>query len=110
VGSLRKVVASGDVDALCSVPGVGKRGAQRLILELKEKLGAVTESAHDGSTTAEVREALMSLGYSAAEVREALERIRSAGAPAGNGNTAGRAPEDSVENLVRAALKELARK
>lgn len=111
-GSLRKVVAAGDVEALRSVPGVGKRGAERLVLELKEKLGFVGEisaSDFDGSMTGEVREALLSLGYTPAEVREAMDRLPANGYGA-KAATAGNESEDTVEHLVRAALRELARK
>lgn len=101
--SLRKVVAAGDVDALCSIPGVGKRGAGRLVLELKEKLGAVSETVLNGSVTGEVREALLHLGYTPTEVREALDRMPSNG-------YGEEGSEENVEKLVRAALKELARR
>ena len=94
--SLRRAVASSDVAALVEVPGVGKRSAQRILLELKSQLGM-----HDpgleatGSKLAEVREVLVGLGYSPAELGEALD---------------GLAPEESeVEELVKAALKALSR-
>lgn len=93
---LRKLVASSDVEALCEVPGIGKRGAQRLVMELKDKLGVpLDRGAPFTSTNVQVREALLSLGYSAAEVREALDRLPEADAP--------------VEDLVRSALRDLAR-
>lgn len=96
--ALTRAVASGDIDALTAVPGVGKRGAQRMILELKEKLGASVEVAPAaGSRLAEVREALVGLGYTPAEARQALDRITETG------------PDRTVEELVRAALKELSR-
>jgi Holliday junction DNA helicase RuvA len=96
--ALARAVASGDVGALTSVPGVGKRGAERMILELKEKLAGPAEIASgSGSKVSEVREALVGLGYTPAEAREALDHIGAA------------ASEASVEDLVRAALKELSR-
>lgn len=96
--ALARAVASADIDALTSVPGIAKRGAERLILELKEKLAASPDAILvAGSKLAEVRDALAGLGYSPAEAREALERIGAASS------------DQPVEELVRAALKELAR-
>lgn len=94
---LRRAVASQDVDALTQVPGVGKRGAQRILLELKERLAphAATAEAPQ-SALAEVREALLGLGYTPAELREVLERV-----PAGE--------DVPVEETLRAALRELSR-
>lgn len=93
---LRRAVAEGDLDALTLVPGVGKRTAQRLMIELTAKLlmpdpdpGLVA----GGSVRAEVRAALDNLGYAAEEVREVLLRL----------------PEDGpVELMLRDALKLLA--
>lgn len=94
--SLRRVVASGDVGALTGVPGIGKRTAERMILELKQRLGTPAEQALPaGGAVAEVREALVGLGYAPAEFRPVLDRIAGGdGAP--------------VEELLRSALKELA--
>lgn len=94
---LRRAVASQDVDTLTQVPGVGKRGAQRILLELKERLAphAATAEAPQ-SALAEVREALLGLGYTPAELREVLERV-----PAGE--------DVPVEETLRAALRELSR-
>src|SRR4051812_20779639 len=72
--ALRRCVATDDVDALCLVPGVGKRTAQRLLVDLKSRLELpdVDLRAVDGTANgddgrapvrAEVREALESLGY-----------------------------------------------
>ena len=95
--ALRRAVIEGDLDALTLVPGVGKRTAQRLMIELAAKLGteAPDPVAADGgpSARAEVRAALEGLGYGAEEVREVLVRL----------------PEDGpVEAMLRDALKLLA--
>ncbi|MGH8989976.1 MAG: Holliday junction branch migration protein RuvA [Acidimicrobiia bacterium] len=94
--TLRRAVAEGDLDALTLVPGVGKRTAQRLMIELAAKLVLpVLESGPDGPSHArgEVRAALDGLGYDPAEVREVLLRL----------------PEDGpVELMLRDALKLLA--
>lgn len=90
---LRRAVASEDVGALTGVPGIGKRTAQRIVLELKERLGAAAELRAGGSKLSEVREALVGLGYAPAELRAVLDRIGTDEAP--------------VEELLKSALKEL---
>lgn len=91
--ALRRAVTEGDIDALVLVPGVGKRTAQRLMIELAAKLGAPEpEAASDGagSALAQVRAALDGLGYAPDEVREVL----------------GRLPDDApVELMLRDALR-----
>lgn len=95
VDGLKRAIAAGDVDALTAVPGVGKRGAQRIVMELKDKMGLPFATDRTGAL-AEASDALSHLGYSTVEVRDALERI-----PADEATP--------VEDLVKAALKELAR-
>ena len=94
---LRRVVFEGDIDALTLVPGVGRKTAARLLLELKSRLD-VPEGSTDGVTApagsprAEVREALAALGYQPDEVRRAM---------------GGLPPEGDVKSLVRTALQVL---
>jgi holliday junction DNA helicase RuvA len=95
--ALRRALLDDDVDALMLVPGVGRRTAQRLLVDLKARLD-VPELEHDddpNATTAraEVRAALSGLGYEPDEIREALAGINGDGA---------------VEDLLRDALKLLA--
>lgn len=88
---LKLVLAAEDVDALCLVPGVGKKTATRLLIELKSKLDLpdVDLAALDrpvpeegpGPHT-EVRQALESLGYGSDEVRSVLRRLPVEGDPA----------------------------
>jgi holliday junction DNA helicase RuvA len=93
--ALRRVVAGGDVGALVDVPGIGKRTAERMILELKQRLGPPAEHpVAAGSAVAEVREALVGLGYAPAEFRPVLDRVAQ--------------PGTSVEEMLRSALRELA--
>lgn len=99
---LRRAVVTEDVAALTAVPGLGKKSAQRMILELREKLGALAAdgipgaSPHsDADPRSEVRQALAGLGYVPSEVAAAMERV--------NG-----APQDSPEELLREALRVLA--
>src|SRR5450755_1377404 len=90
---LMAAVAAGDITRL-KAPGVGKRTAERIIVELREKVGtplpteAITVSRSD-DPGAMAREALLGLGYSAAEIDELLQ-----GAPGG-----------SAEELIAHALR-----
>ena len=95
LGALRKAVVSGDVDAFVSIPGIGKRGAQRMILELKERFSVASSEPLTGSRIAEVRDALVGLGYTPAELRDVLDKLDE--------------ETSEVEDLVKAALKELSR-
>lgn len=77
------VVATGDVAALTVVPGVGKKTAERLMVELKSRLDLTDSSLGRSSDTvqsaaADVREALTALGYGAEEIRETMRQLSSA--------------------------------
>src|SRR2546430_7436257 len=72
--ALRRAVATGDTAALTLVPGIGKKVAGRIVLDLKDRLGTGGEAAVTG-TLAEVREALLALGLSAQEARDALAAL-----------------------------------
>ena len=81
--ALVSVVASGDVPALTVVPGVGKKTAERLMVELKSRLdltdsglGQTTDTVQ--SAAADVREALTALGYGAEEIRETMRQLTAA--------------------------------
>ena len=91
---LSVAVATADVDAFSRVPGVGKKTAGRIVLELKGSLGAELEVAAGDAGAAGVIEALTALGYSATEAREAAAAV-----PPDPGLT--------VEERVRAALERL---
>lgn len=85
--ALVDIVASGDTAALTLVPGVGKKTAERLLVELKSRLSvpvldgvsgdgaASTAVGAAGSVVADVREALTGLGYAPAEIRDALAEL-----------------------------------
>lgn len=96
--ALRRAVAEDDVDALCLVSGVGKRTAQKLMIELKARLDLPDLDLRDDTSgappaRAEVRAALTELGYAPDEVRSVLADLPADGA---------------VEDLLRTALKQLA--
>ena len=77
--ALVDIVASADVAALTLVPGVGKKTAERLLVELKSRLQVpvLTNEANSGdhATASDVREALIGLGYTEGEIREALRAV-----------------------------------
>jgi Holliday junction DNA helicase RuvA len=75
--ALRELVASDDADALCLVPGIGKKTAIKLLLELKSRLDLpITEVPSIASTPrAEVRDALAALGYGPDEIHEATREL-----------------------------------
>jgi Holliday junction DNA helicase RuvA len=96
--ALRRCLATDDLDALVLVPGVGKRTAQRLLVDLKARLSMpdldLGEHSVHSSGRAEVREALGGLGYSPEEVREVMASF--------DGD------EDAgVEAMLRDALRQL---
>jgi Holliday junction DNA helicase RuvA len=70
---LRRAIALEDTARFEAIPGIGKKTAQRVVLELKEKLGSVEEPVPiSGKTQSVAREALVELGWSIAEAEEAL--------------------------------------
>lgn len=74
VTEVRKAIATEDVDALVVVPGVGRRSAQKIVLELKPKLEEEEASVVTGSG-GELRQALEGLGYTATEIRGAIAEV-----------------------------------
>ena len=95
---LLKVVAAGDAARLQAAPGVGKRTAERIIVELREKVGAslpedsITVTRSDDPVTL-AREALLGLGYSAAEIDSLLE------------GAAGESTEELIGHALRSARR-----
>jgi Holliday junction DNA helicase RuvA len=75
VPSLRKAVSSGDTAHLTKVSGLGKKMADKIVLELKGKLGSYEEVALGLKEEIDALEALKSLGYTHKESREALQEI-----------------------------------
>lgn len=79
--TLRAAIASGQVDVLTQVPGVGRRTAQQMVVDLKGKLdlsaigGSASPTAGFSFADAEVIEALTGLGYSVAEAQAALRAL-----------------------------------
>jgi len=76
--ALFDVVSNNDVTALTLVPGIGKKTAQRLIIELRDRLSVPTLDGGDGSSVsvvADVRDALAGLGYGTDEIRDVLREL-----------------------------------
>ncbi|MDD5050616.1 MAG: Holliday junction branch migration protein RuvA [Candidatus Pacebacteria bacterium] len=76
VSTLRQAIASGDSSLLTKMGGIGRKNADKIILELRDKIGLVEESEKtDFRGASDVLEALKSLGYPEREAREALKKI-----------------------------------
>ena len=112
--AVRVAVATDDVGALTLVPGVGKKGAQRLVLELKDKLGTPTGGGDGvvrlpgqggvGAWREQLRAALTGLGWSGREVDEALAAV---GPEAEAATAVGDTPD--VAALLKTSLRLLSR-
>jgi Holliday junction DNA helicase RuvA len=95
---LLRVVAAGDAVRLQAAPGVGKRTAERIIVELREKVGAtlpedsITVTRSDEPSTL-AREALLGLGYSPTEIDGLLE------------GAAGESAEELIAHALRSARR-----
>ncbi|MDF5751999.1 Holliday junction branch migration protein RuvA [Spongiactinospora sp. TRM90649] len=107
---LRLAVAGGDVKALTMVPGIGPKVAQRVILELKDKLGVPLDTGIPGDSSPtiappwreQVHSGLVGLGYSTRDADEAVAVV----APQADADlAAGRAPQIAL--LLKAALRAL---
>jgi holliday junction DNA helicase RuvA len=106
--ALSTAVLEEDLDTLCTVPGVGRKTAARLLIELKSRLdlpdlslsgggagvgGAGAAAGGDRTSRSEARAALSELGYAPEEIRDALDGLRD---------------DVGVEEMLRLALRELA--
>ena len=110
--ALRRAVASEDYGALTQVSGIGRKGAQRIVLELRDRLGpplggavpASYAAARDGHWREQLHSALLGLGWSA---REAEDAIAAVGPEVEETLAAGGSPDVAV--LLRSALRMLSR-
>jgi holliday junction DNA helicase RuvA len=91
---LTRAIANGDASALTVVPGVGKKVAQRVVLDLRDKLGGEAELPSEGPL-ADVRDALLSLGLTSTEAGEAMRGVEADGREA--------------DDLLREALQKVGR-
>jgi Holliday junction DNA helicase RuvA len=110
--ALRAAVATGDEKTLTAVPGIGKKGAQKLLLELKDRLGAPAGTPPGRGPLVrgpapwqeQLQAALVGLGYSAREAEEAVAAVTPQAEAEQSG---GREPQTGA--LLRAALQSLGR-
>lgn len=104
---VRRAIAGGDLAALTKVPGIGRKSAERLVLELKDKIlaagvepalsGAAPVAGHD-ATTSQVHEALVGLGWSTKQADDAIQRV-----------VRGDTVPTEVSTYLKSALRELGR-
>lgn len=102
---LRIALSEGNITMLTQVPGIGRKGAERLIIELRDKVVALASDdggpgrteAVSGAVRADVVDALVGLGFSAKQAEQAVDKV------------AGDVPDDT-SRMLRAALAVLGRK
>jgi holliday junction DNA helicase RuvA len=115
---LRRAIASDDVTALTRVPGIGRKGAQRIVLELAGRLGppgtgagpvAAAGTPQPGAEPwrGQVRAGLVSLGWQARDADEAIAAV--AAEAAADGGAAGSDGGVDVAVMLRSALRKLSR-
>ena len=107
--ALRRAVAAEDLNALTMVPGIGRKGAQRIVLELKDRLGAPGEVFGIGAAPArktepswrdQVQSGLTNLGWSARDAEAAVAAVEAE-------SDSGEVPD--VATALRAALRKLSK-
>jgi Holliday junction DNA helicase RuvA len=105
---LRRAIATENLVQLCKVPGIGRKGAQRIVIELKDKINAVGQAEEPAPTTGraptwrgQVTQGLQGLGWSARDAEAACEEVE---------HLAQEDPDINIAVLMRAALQSLARK
>ena len=102
VSAFKSAVAGGDVQAIARAKGVGKKTAERIVLELKDKVGlaATWEAQQQGTTSpaaADAELALVALGFKQVEARKALKELLKAN------------PQADTDELIRGALRMMTR-
>ena len=107
--ALRKAIATGDITTLTRVPGIGKKGAERLVLELRDRIGPVGSGSGDAPVSLpiggvswqdQIRQALVGLGWTAGQAEQAIGVV----AAELNGG-----PASSVPVLLKRAIQVLGR-
>ena len=105
---LRKAIASENLVQLCKVPGIGRKGAQRIVIELKDKINTVVQAEESppevgppAAWRGQVMQGLQGLGWSAKDSDAACNEVE---------QLAREDPQMNIAVLMRAALQSLARK
>jgi Holliday junction DNA helicase RuvA len=122
--ALRRAVAAEDITALTRVPGIGRKGAQRIILELAGRLGSPGMTSAPGQPAVggpglpgatswrdQVRAGLLNLGWQAREADQAIAAVEAdtLAANGAGGAGSGATAEVDVAVMLRAALRKLSR-
>ena len=107
--ALRRAVAAEDLNALTMVPGIGRKGAQRIVLELKDRIGAPGDYAGNGAAPGrkaesswrdQVQSGLTNLGWSARDAEAAIAAVEA---------ESDGAPVPDVATALRSALRKLSK-
>jgi len=96
--AIKNAVIAADAEFFTTIPRLGKKNAQKIIIELKNKLGGLTDLDLSGAKESETKElisALTGMGFDRRDVIEILQQLK---------------PDDSIENKLRSALKLLGKK
>ncbi len=99
VTSVRQAIATADVSFFTTIPRLGKKNAQKIIIELKSKLGSIEEldlTSEERGETKDILDALVSMGFANKEAMEAIKKLR--------------ATDASTEERLRQALKYLSKR
>ena len=99
---LRQAISGADHAALTAVPGIGRKGAERIVVELKDRVGSPVTAVVSGGTgwRDQVRDALQGLGWSVRDADRAVDTVSA---------EAGPEAEPDVPTLLRAALRTLSK-
>ena len=97
IETLKRAIKTGDTSYLTKISGIGRKTAEKIVIELRDKIANYTGDQNDTSLQGEldVMEALKSLGYGQNEIREALKKVT---------------PEANLNTKIKEALKILANK
>lgn len=94
--AIRKAIIEADVDFFTAVPRLGKKNAQKIIIELKHKLGSLADldlSRDTDGETKQITDALLSMGFDRTEIKRVIAKL----------------PQGTIEEKIRHALKTLAK-
>jgi Holliday junction DNA helicase RuvA len=99
---LRQAISGSDHAALTAVPGIGRKGAERIVVELKDRVGSPVTSISTGGAAwrDQVRDALQGLGWSNRDAEQAVDTVAADARPD---------PDADVPTLLRAALRTLSK-